>query len=442
MSFRKYGGTNYSAKHNYVSSNTNISSGLYVTDGIGQYNSYVNAYSDISSNYIGTFTGPTGPGQGGGGGTGYTGPAGANGTGGTGYTGPQGYTGPRGASGSDGINGTSYTGPKGNSGEQGNTGDQGSTGPQGNTGEQGNTGPQGATGSQGATGYTPKYVATATGLLQMSTLPLGVPFTISDISPNISNLDYQVGQYVQYSSSQYPSSYFLIGLITDITDSSINQIYCTVHYTYFIDSSSFDNWNLNISGPAGSNGATGFTGPIGPQGYTGSKGNDGTSYTGSQGSQGPPGLQGKTGPQGAHGDSYWIGVPNITGVTGPYSNSSSVGNTGIYYDASIEVNGYVWADSFYATSDYRIKENVVSLNNTFIVDELNPVTYRNIKTGEKDIGLIAHEIQEIYPYLVNGQKDSNELQSINYTGLIPILIKEIKDLKKRIEKIESNIKDV
>ena len=48
------------------------------------------------------------------------------------------------------------------------------------------------------------------------------------------------------------------------------------------------------------------------------------------------------------------------------------------------------------------------------------------------MGFIAHEIQELYPFLVNGQKDGEQTQSLNYIGLIGILTKEIQDLKRRL----------
>ena len=57
--------------------------------------------------------------------------------------------------------------------------------------------------------------------------------------------------------------------------------------------------------------------------------------------------------------------------------------------------------------------------------------------NKKDVGLIAHEVQEIYPFLVNGIKnDPNTNQSINYIGLIGILIKEVQELKKRVSNLE------
>ena len=99
--------------------------------------------------------------------------------------------------------------------------------------------------------------------------------------------------------------------------------------------------------------------------------------------------------------------------------------------------GTVTAESFNATSDYRVKENVQQLDPTlFNVDKLNPVTYNKIDSGKQDIGFIAHEVQEVFPFLVTGEKDGEHTQSLNYLGLIGVLVKEIQELKKRIAILE------
>ena len=129
-------------------------------------------------------------------------------------------------------------------------------------------------------------------------------------------------------------------------------------------------------------------------------------------------------------------------INGP---SSSIyyasGNVGIgkVPTVALDVSGNVNATSYNTTSDYRIKKDVITLGETFTVDNLNPVTYNNINIGKQDIGLIAHELQEFYPFLVNGEKDGENFQSVNYTGIIGILIKEIKELKKDVKLIKENI---
>ena len=92
--------------------------------------------------------------------------------------------------------------------------------------------------------------------------------------------------------------------------------------------------------------------------------------------------------------------------------------------------GSVTATSFPTSSDYRIKENIVNLKETnYTVDNLRPLHYYNKNTNKEDIGFIAHEVQEDFPFLVTGEKDGKDNQSLNYTGLIGVLVKEIQELK-------------
>ena len=62
--------------------------------------------------------------------------------------------------------------------------------------------------------------------------------------------------------------------------------------------------------------------------------------------------------------------------------------------------------------------------------------FTNKNTGKTDIGLIAHEVQEFFPELVTGEKDGETNQSINYIGLIGLLVKEIQELKDKVTKLE------
>jgi len=56
------------------------------------------------------------------------------------------------------------------------------------------------------------------------------------------------------------------------------------------------------------------------------------------------------------------------------------------------------------------------------------------------MGFIAHEIQEVYPFLVEGEKDGETYQNVNYTGLIALLIKEMKEMKQKINNLENKLK--
>jgi hypothetical protein len=132
------------------------------------------------------------------------------------------------------------------------------------------------------------------------------------------------------------------------------------------------------------------------------------------------------------------------------SSEASTGSTsgairctgGAYFGGATYCASTITATSFTTTSDYRIKDNIENLDDKFTIDNLRPITYLNNITKKQDIGIIAHELQEIYPFLVEGKKDDNKYQSVNYTGLIGILIKEIQDLKKDVQELKKEIQEL
>ena len=213
------------------------------------------------------------------------------------------------------------------------------------------------------------------------------------------------------------------------------------------------------TGDQGVQGTTGPQGPTGPYGETGPQGDTGPQGTtgpqGETGPQGPTGPQGETGPQGPTGPQGLTGDKGITGDTGPQGLTGPQGGAGNQYwqliGTTLSPTGgtstitMVEAPAFNTTSDYRVKENIKKLDGADTIDGLKPVKYTNKLTNNMDIGLIAHELQELFPFLVSGEKDGPKHQSVNYIGLIGLLIKEIQDLKTRVlkleelEKIETNL---
>ncbi len=107
-------------------------------------------------------------------------------------------------------------------------------------------------------------------------------------------------------------------------------------------------------------------------------------------------------------------------------------------DNSLVVTGTVTAPSFTTTSDRRTKINIIPLSLAeYSVDNLNPVKFKFKSYGRRaietdGIGLIADELQVHYPFLVEGVQDGLYLQSVNYVGLIAVLIKEVQVLKPNV----------
>ena len=82
---------------------------------------------------------------------------------------------------------------------------------------------------------------------------------------------------------------------------------------------------------------------------------------------------------------------------------------------------------------------MVSISDTsYNIDKLRPVTYTNTKMERQDFGVIAHELQEQLPFLVTGEKDGKTQQSVNYNGIIGLLLNEVQQLKKRVQELEQS----
>ena len=97
----------------------------------------------------------------------------------------------------------------------------------------------------------------------------------------------------------------------------------------------------------------------------------------------------------------------------------------------MDVSGNINAVSYFANSDYRIKKDIKDLY--YNIDKLKPKTYYNTLTQKQDCGFIAHELQDEFDFMVNGLKDGDNLQSVNYISLIPIIIKEIQLIKQKLK---------
>jgi hypothetical protein len=122
---------------------------------------------------------------------------------------------------------------------------------------------------------------------------------------------------------------------------------------------------------------------------------------------------------------------------------NTIADETLYVEGNATISQVCSATTFTNLSDYRIKENVISLNNSLSnVNNLRPVLYKNIITKNRDIGFIAHELQQYYPDLVTGKKDDDEYQTVNYIGLIPVLVKTVQELNSKVNLLENKITEL
>ena len=113
-----------------------------------------------------------------------------------------------------------------------------------------------------------------------------------------------------------------------------------------------------------------------------------------------------------------------------YSSATAIEITG-----DLNVSGIITSST---PSDYRIKDIIEPLNASYSVDTLKPVKYFNKKSEKTEIGFLAHEVQQSFPCLVTGEKDGQDLQTLNYIGLIGVLVQEIQQLKADVKQLKDN----
>jgi hypothetical protein len=109
--------------------------------------------------------------------------------------------------------------------------------------------------------------------------------------------------------------------------------------------------------------------------------------------------------------------------------------------SGIGVVKYNGAQSWSAHSDVRIKTVHSTLeNNLSKLENITPIYYsfNNFDDDRNRIGLIAQEVQQHFPELVNVDPKTDYL-TLDYTGLIPVLLGAIKELKTEIETLKTKI---
>ena len=137
-----------------------------------------------------------------------------------------------------------------------------------------------------------------------------------------------------------------------------------------------------------------------------------------------------------------IGVAFVIGNGDVNSTNSLAGSNPsnafiVNYDGSATLSGELTIDS-----DARLKSNIISLGSTLAkLLTIDGKSY-TVKTNELEskIGLLAQDVQKVFPELVKTASDSDQTLSVNYQGLIPVLINAIKEQQKQINELKNKLK--
>ena len=304
------------------------------------------------------------------------GPTGSAGT--NGATGTAGTNGASGATGV-GVNGASGIGTNGASGITGSSGATGIQGASGVAGATGTAGTNGATGIQGASGVAGVNGATGVGVNGAT--------GISGASG--------VASAAATGATGYSGVF-----------------------------------NASVYISAGSTGATGFVGSTGtitaPTAYFNSIFLGGTALSSSGGGAT---ITDDTTTNSSH-------YPTMSTATSGTYSAAKVSSTKLYFNPS---TGTLNATIFNSLSDANKKQNIAPIQDAVTtINKLNGVSFEWKDNSLPSYGVIAQEIEEVLPELVNTDKDG--VKSVNYNGIIGFLINAIKEQQKHIDELKDKIK--
>lgn len=120
---------------------------------------------------------------------------------------------------------------------------------------------------------------------------------------------------------------------------------------------------------------------------------------------------------------------------------TNVGNVGIGLtnpSSKLEVAGDIEAQAFFYTSDKSLKSNISPLSGALEnIKKLQGVSFTWKNSGDKALGLVAQDVEKVYPELVS--TDPEGIKSVQYGNLVAPLIEAIKEQQKQIDALKAEV---
>jgi hypothetical protein len=100
------------------------------------------------------------------------------------------------------------------------------------------------------------------------------------------------------------------------------------------------------------------------------------------------------------------------------------------------------------SSDYRLKEDAQEFSGLELVNRIQVYDYAWKADGNREYGVMAHELQAELPYLVTGHKDEVDadgqprIQRVNYAKLVPVLLRAIQEQQEMISELKEQVETI
>lgn len=133
---------------------------------------------------------------------------------------------------------------------------------------------------------------------------------------------------------------------------------------------------------------------------------------------------------------WWYGMPSSSSTL-TWGMGAGYGSTKLTLDSAGNLTA---AGNVTAYSDKRLKTNIKPLENALEkVTSLTGVSFKRTDTNENGIGLIAQDVQQVFPEAVHEANDEQKTLSIAYGNLIGPLVEAIKELKAENDLLKQRI---
>ena len=115
-------------------------------------------------------------------------------------------------------------------------------------------------------------------------------------------------------------------------------------------------------------------------------------------------------------------------------NTATYGTSTVVGSITCDSSSTVYATS----SDQRLKDNIADADDAGSkIDSIQVRKYDWKADGShQDYGMIAQELQTVAPEAVSGDADSEEMMGVDYSKLVPMMLKEIQSLRNRVAQLE------
>lgn len=115
-----------------------------------------------------------------------------------------------------------------------------------------------------------------------------------------------------------------------------------------------------------------------------------------------------------------------------YRSGTSVGSISVTTSAT----------SFNTSSDYRLKEDLKPIKGLEIVNKIKVYDYKWKSEDSRMDGVLAHELAEVLPYAVSGVKDGEQMQSVDYSKIVPVMVQAIKEEDAKIIALQNKVTEL